>query len=75
MQENQTLIDFASRALVKVDLYLKKTLPDLVIVHGDTSTALYGALAAYYNKIKIGRIYIQCALINYTDNLNNYLQT
>lgn len=56
MQENQTLIDFASRALAKVDLYLKNNLPDLVIVHGDTSTALYGALAAYYNKIKIAHV-------------------
>lgn len=56
MKENQTLVGFASIALPAIDTFLQKSKPDIVFVHGDTSTALYGALAAFYNKIKIGHI-------------------
>lgn len=56
MKENQTLVGFASVALNEIDKYLHSSKPDVVLVHGDTSTALYGALAAFYNKIPVAHI-------------------
>lgn len=56
MQENQTLTGFASLAIKSIDAYLQSSKPDMVFVHGDTSTALYGALAAFYNKIPVAHI-------------------
>lgn len=56
MKENQTLVGFASVALTEIDKYLQQSKPDVVLVHGDTSTALYGALAAFYNKIPVAHI-------------------
>lgn len=56
MKNDQTLIGFAALALESIDAYLQVSKPDLVIVHGDTSTALYGALAAFYNKIPVAHV-------------------
>jgi UDP-N-acetylglucosamine 2-epimerase (non-hydrolysing) len=56
MQPNQTLAAFGSRALSALDNYFLQEAPDWVFVHGDTSTAMYAALAAYYHQIKVAHI-------------------
>lgn len=56
MQKNQTLVDITSQALINLDKVIKIEKPDLVLVHGDTTTTLAGTLAAFYNKVKIGHV-------------------
>lgn len=56
MAAGQTLTDLTSRALEKLDGVMKVVEPDLVLVHGDTTTSFVGALAAFYNHIKIGHV-------------------
>jgi len=56
MSSNQDLYKLTSRMLVKIKPVLDEFLPDLVIVHGDTSTCFVGSLAAYYQKIPIAHI-------------------
>lgn len=47
MQKNQTLTDITSRVLQGLDGVMKEVKPDLVLVHGDTTTTFAGALAAF----------------------------
>ena len=56
MKENQTLVDVFTNVLNKSDIILKEEKPDLVLVHGDTSTAFAMGLSAFYNQIKVGHI-------------------
>lgn len=56
MKNNQSLFDVTSNILLKIDSVLEKTHPDLVLVHGDTSTTFVTALACYYKKIPIGHV-------------------
>ena len=56
MHERQTLVNIATRALEGLDGIMKKDKPDLVLVHGDTSTTFAGSLAAYYNHIAVGHV-------------------
>ncbi|OYV63105.1 MAG: UDP-N-acetylglucosamine 2-epimerase (non-hydrolyzing), partial [Parcubacteria group bacterium 21-58-10] len=56
MQTNQTLAELTSKVLLGVDSVLRKELPDWVLVQGDTTTAMAAALAAFYNKVKVGHI-------------------
>ena len=56
MKQNQSIVDISQKVLVGVNEVIKKTMPDIVLVHGDTSTTLNSALAAFYNKIPIGHI-------------------
>ena len=56
MKQGQTLADITTRALNGIDAVLKETKPDIVLVHGDTSTTFAGALAAFYNQIAIGHV-------------------
>lgn len=56
MQKNQTLAEFGSAALKGIDQVIKTEVPDIVLCHGDTSTALFSALGAFYNQIPIGHI-------------------
>lgn len=56
MKQGQTLVDITNRALNGIDGILKETKPDIVLVHGDTSTTFAGALAAFYNQIAIGHV-------------------
>jgi len=56
MQPDQGLADFASRALVAISRVLKEVKPDVVVVQGDTSTAMTAALAAFYQKIPVGHV-------------------
>lgn len=56
MQPNQTLFQVTAAALLSLQPVLEKELPDLVLVQGDTTTAFTGALAAYYQKVKVAHI-------------------
>ena len=56
MAHGQTIIDICNKVLTWVDKVLKEFRPDIVLVHGDTSTTLNGALAAFYNKVPVGHV-------------------
>ena len=56
MAHGQTIIDISNKVLKGVDEVIKKCNPNIVLVHGDTSTTLNGALAAFYNKVPIGHV-------------------
>lgn len=56
MRRNQTLTSIAVRALDGLEQVLAEAKPNLVLVHGDTSSAFTGALSAYYAKIPVGHV-------------------
>ncbi|MDP2723102.1 MAG: UDP-N-acetylglucosamine 2-epimerase (non-hydrolyzing) [Bacteroidales bacterium] len=56
MQPNQDLFDISSRVLLKIREVLKDFQPDLVLVHGDTTTSSMAALAAFYHQIPVGHV-------------------
>ena len=56
MSAGQTLFDITSRALLGLNSILEQVKPDMVLVHGDTTTTFTGALAAYYHQIKVGHV-------------------
>ena len=56
MQPRQSLSDITSRCLTGIEGVLEQARPDLVLVHGDTSTTFAGALAAFYQKIPVGHV-------------------
>ena len=56
MQSRQTLAGITTRALTGLEEVMGQEKPDIVLVHGDTSTTFAGALAAYYNQVKVGHV-------------------
>ncbi|MEY9870082.1 UDP-N-acetylglucosamine 2-epimerase (non-hydrolyzing) [Peribacillus sp. B2I2] len=56
MKERQTLADITTRALNGLDKVMKEAKPDIVLVHGDTTTTFVASLAAFYNQIVIGHV-------------------
>ena len=56
MREDQSLFDITASILQNLEEVLKEERPDIVLVHGDTTTAFVASLAAYYCKIKIGHV-------------------
>lgn len=56
MQKQQTLSSITTRTLLGMDAVLDAEQPDLVLVHGDTSTTFAGALAAFYHKVPVGHV-------------------
>ncbi len=56
MNHGQSIVDIANKVTKGVDRVIKKCMPDIVLVHGDTSTTLNGALSAFYNKIPVGHV-------------------
>lgn len=56
MHQGQTLADITTRALVGLQDVIREVKPDIVLVHGDTTTTFAGALAAFYNQVTIGHV-------------------
>ena len=56
MKQGQTLGDVTTRALQGLEGVIKDCNPDIVLVHGDTTTTFAGALAAFYNRVSIGLV-------------------
>lgn len=56
MQKNQDLFDITSRVLLGMRDVLNITKPDIVLVHGDTTTSTAAALAAFYQQIPVGHV-------------------
>ena len=56
MAAGQTLFDITTKAMCGLDKVLTEEKPDIVLVHGDTTTTFAGALAAYYHQITVGHV-------------------
>ncbi len=56
MLPSQTLYEITTRALTGLDEILDREKPDIVLVHGDTTTTFVAALAAFYRQIKVGHV-------------------
>lgn len=56
MHARQTLTDTTSNVLINLDKILKEAKPDIVLVHGDTTTTFAASVAAFYNQIPIGHV-------------------
>ncbi len=56
MKTGQTLFDITTSILEKIKKVLEETMPDIVLVHGDTSTTFVSALACYYLQIPVGHV-------------------
>ena len=56
MKQGQTLADITSRAMYGVSQVIREAKPDIVLVHGDTTTTFAGALAAFYEQTAIGHV-------------------
>ncbi len=56
MKQGQTLTDITERVLKGLESIIKEEKPDVLLVHGDTTTTMAGALAAYYNSTPVGHV-------------------
>lgn len=56
MKPGQTLAGITTEILNRIEVVLKQEQPDLILVHGDTSTTFATALAAYYHRIPVGHV-------------------
>lgn len=56
MKQRQTLVEIVGHSLEGLDRVMKEAKPDIVLVHGDTSTTFVGSLAAFYNQIAVGHV-------------------
>lgn len=56
MTPNQSLVDLSSKLIKRLSKIYQKEKPDLVLVHGDTTTTLMGAYTAFLNQIQVGHV-------------------
>lgn len=56
MKDNQSLAYFTSAAISGLDKIVSEDRPDLILIHGDTQTALCGGLVAFFHKIPVGHV-------------------
>ena len=56
MKQGQTLSEITSRVLQGLEEVIKKEKPNIILVHGDTTTTFAGSLAAFYNQVDIGHV-------------------
>lgn len=56
MKKKQSLTQITTRSLEGLEEVIKEVKPDIILVHGDTTTTFAGAMAAFYNKVMIGHV-------------------
>ncbi|MCS4487028.1 non-hydrolyzing UDP-N-acetylglucosamine 2-epimerase [Staphylococcus americanisciuri] len=56
MKQGQTLSEVTSRVLMGLERVIQEEAPDMILVHGDTTTTFAGSLAAFYNEVCIGHV-------------------
>lgn len=56
MKQGQSLSEITSRVLMGLEEIIQKEKPNIILVHGDTTTTFAGALAAFYNNVDIGHV-------------------
>lgn len=56
MKQGQTLSDVTGRVVTGLEAIIKEAEPDMILVHGDTTTTFAGSLAAFYNEVDIGHV-------------------
>ena len=56
MEQNQTLSTITTKALLGMEKVIAEAKPDLILVHGDTTTTFAGALSAFYQKVPVGHV-------------------
>lgn len=56
MKQGQTLADVTARVITGLDGVIKEAEPDMILVHGDTSTTFAASVAAFYNEVDIGHV-------------------
>jgi len=56
MKQNQTLSEITANVLKGLEEIIKEVKPNIILVHGDTTTTFAGALAAFYNQVDIGHV-------------------
>lgn len=56
MEEGQTLSTITTNVLLGLDRIMKEAKPDIVLVHGDTTTTFAASMSAFYNRIKVGHV-------------------
>ena len=56
MSQGQTLSDITTKALLGLEGVIKTVKPNIILVHGDTTTTFAGALAAFYNQVDVGHV-------------------
>ena len=66
MKPNQTLTHITAEVLRGIEKVINKENPDIVLVHGDTTTSMAGALAAFYHHVKVG--HVEAGLRTYNKN-------
>lgn len=56
MKAGQTLSEVTSRVVMGLEAVIKEAEPDMILIHGDTTTTFAGSLAAFYNEVAIGHV-------------------
>lgn len=56
MKQGQTLSDITTRVFTELDPIIEKAQPDIILVHGDTTTTFSASISAFYHQIKIGHV-------------------
>lgn len=56
MKDRQTLADITANVLIGLESVMKEAKPDIVLVHGDTTTTFAAGISAFYNQIKVGHV-------------------
>lgn len=56
MEKRQTLSTITTKTLLGMERVMEQCKPDMILVHGDTSTTFAGALAAFYHQVPVGHV-------------------
>lgn len=56
MHKQQTLTEITANVLTKLDQVIKEVKPDIILVHGDTTTTFAASVAAFYNQVAVGHV-------------------